>query len=68
MPANPDGEGEQGYFRLESLALAPGTVIELRNLRFTNDLVAVKPDFEGPITWPVKAVNPDGSVTYTLTC
>jgi len=62
---NPDGEGAEGYFRLTALALAPDTVIELRNVRLVRSVVIVKPYYELPITWPVKTDNDDGSATYT---
>ena len=59
-----DGEGTDAYFLLGSLGLEPGTVVELRNMRFVRALVQVKPAFDSPITWPVKTENADGSVTY----
>jgi hypothetical protein len=64
---NPDGEGTDAYFRFECMALAPGTVIEFRNLRLKRALLRLKPDWEEPITWPIKTENADGSATYTLT-
>jgi hypothetical protein len=64
---NPDGEGTDAYFRFECMALAPNTVIEFRNLRLKHALVRLKPDWEAPITWPLKTENEDGSVTYHLT-
>lgn len=64
---NPDGEGAITYFRFEGMALAPDTVIEFRNLRLKRAQVALKPNWEAPVTWPLKMENADGSVTYNLT-
>ncbi|MCX5661451.1 MAG: heparinase II/III family protein [Planctomycetota bacterium] len=63
----PDGEGNEGYFRFQAMAVAPGTVIELRNIRLVRNVIYVKPFYETPQTWPVKTENPDGSITYTMT-
>jgi hypothetical protein len=63
---DPDGAPVDRYFRLESLGLAPNTVVEIRNLRFTRSLIYLKPDYQLPITWPRKTVNADGSVSYAL--
>ena len=63
---NADGEGETGYFKLEALGIADDTVVELRGARLLRGLLYRKPDFETPITWPVKTDNDDGSITYTL--
>ena len=64
---NPDGEGDEGYFHLDAMALATDTVIEIRDARFLRGLLYVKPDFEMPITWPVKTVLDDGAVSYAMT-
>jgi len=64
---NPDGEGREGYFRFDVLALAPDTVVELRRLKLVRGLLRLKPDYEMPITWPVKQEAPDGSASYTMT-
>lgn len=63
---SPDGEGEDGYFRFESLAIVPDTVVELRNVRLVRGLLYLKPDYERPVTWPTKTESEDGSVTYSL--
>lgn len=62
----PDGEGETGYFTFNALAIAPDTVIELRDVRLVRGLLYLKRDFQSPVTWPQKTENEDGSVTYTL--
>ena len=62
-----DGEGDAGYFRFQCLAVAPNTVIELKNIRLVRNVVYVKPFYETPQTWPVKTDNADGSITYTMT-
>lgn len=62
---DPDGEGS-GLFRLSCLALAPGTVVELRQITLTRGLLRLKPDYEPPITWPVLTTAPDGTATYAL--
>jgi len=62
-----DGEGEEGYFRLSALSIAPDTVVEFRDLRLVRGLLYLKPDYERPITWPVRTDNADGSVEYSLT-
>jgi len=64
---NPDGEGAEGYFRLDAMALAPDTVIELRNVRLVRQVIFIKPFYERPVTWFVKTDNDDGSVTYNAT-
>ena len=63
---NPDGEGAEGYFRFEAMSIEPDTVVELRNIRLSRTIVALKPDWELPITWPMKTQNADGSVTYSM--
>lgn len=63
---NPDGDTSDSFFRISCLALEPGSTIEIRSARFVRGLVSVKPAFEMPITWPVKAEAADGSVTYTM--
>lgn len=62
-----DGEGEDGYFRFEAMAIAPDTVIELADVSLMRGLIYLKPDYELPVTWPVKTVNDDGSVTHSMT-
>lgn len=64
---NPDGEDTDTFFRFESLALTPNTVIELRGLKLFNPPLMLKPDYELPVTWPVKTENADGDITYTST-
>jgi hypothetical protein len=64
---NKDGEGARTFLRFESLALVPDTVVELRALRLTRAPLFLKPDYELPVTWPVKTSNPDGGITYTST-
>ena len=63
---NPDGDGDEGFFRLDALAIEEGTVVELRNLRLVRGLIYLKPDFVRPVTMPLKKENEDGSATYTL--
>ncbi len=63
---NPDGEGQEGYFRFEAMSVAPGTVIEIASARLIRGLIYRKPDYELPITWPVATNLADGSVAYTL--
>lgn len=63
---NPDGEGSSRFFRFEALALVPNTVIEIRKLTFQHNLLLLKPDYELPITWPLKTALPDGAATYTI--
>jgi len=62
----PDGEGEEGYFRFKAMATAPGTVVELTELKLIRGVVYLKPDYELPITWPVKKLLDDGSAAYTM--
>jgi len=64
---NPDGEGEEGYLRLEAMSIEPGTIVELRNMRLVRGITILKPDYELPVTWPVKTVNEDGSASYRIT-
>lgn len=64
---SPDGTGDEALFQLETMGLAPNTVIELRNLRLVRGVAVLKPDYELPVTWPVKTTNADGSITYTAT-
>lgn len=64
---NPDGEGAEPYLLFETLALEPGTVVEMRGVRLTRPKLLLKPDYELPVTWPVKSELPDGSTVYTLT-
>ncbi|MEI8312683.1 MAG: hypothetical protein WCH98_18180, partial [Verrucomicrobiota bacterium] len=61
-----DPDGLPLSFKFGALAIDAGTVIELRNLRLMPAPVTVKPFFETPVTWPVRADEPDGSVTYTI--
>lgn len=63
---DPDGAGRDGFFRFSALAIAPDTVIELRGVRLTRSLLILKPDYELPVTWPIKTKGADGSVTCTL--
>ena len=63
---NPDGDGDEGFFRLDSMALEEGTTVEIRNLRLVRGLIYLKPDYVRPVTLPLKKENEDGSVTYTL--
>lgn len=62
---NPDGEGGE-YFRFQALGIAPGTVVELRNVRLSRHVLVLKPDYELPVTWPVATNNADGSVAYSI--
>lgn len=62
-----DGHDADKFLRLQALALAPDTVLEIRNFRLTRALVRLKPDFELPISWPVLTRNADGSATYRTT-
>jgi len=62
----PDGYGEEAFFRLEALALVPGTVIELRGLRLVRAPLFIKPDAEPPVTWPTREDLEDGGVSYTM--
>ena len=64
---NPDGEGDDGYFHLDAMGLAADTVIEIRDARLLRGLLYIKPDFEKPVTWPVKTVLDDGAVSYAMT-
>jgi len=64
---NPDGEGREGYFHFETVAMAPGTVIELAEVRLVHSAVLIKPFYEMPVTWPILTTNADGSITYNLT-
>jgi hypothetical protein len=61
-----DPDGVPLSFKFGALAIDAGTVVELRNLRLMPVSVTVKPFFEMPTTWPVRADEPDGSVTYTI--
>lgn len=63
---DPDGEGEDGYFRFEAMATADDTVIELADPRLVRGLIYLKPDYELPVTWPVLTRREDGAATYTL--
>lgn len=60
-------EGNRPRFQFDAVALEPGTVIELRNLRLMAPPLAIKPFFEFPITWPRRSEGPEGGVTYTFT-
>jgi hypothetical protein len=61
-----DPDGLPLHFAFRALAIEPGTVIELRNLRLMPSPVTVKPFFELPATWPIRSDEADGSVTYSL--
>lgn len=63
---NPDGSDADVFFRLSTLALEPGTVIELRRMVAHTGWLQLKPDFEYPVTWPFPAARPDGSVEYRI--
>jgi hypothetical protein len=63
---DPAGSAVDHYFHFECLGVEPNTVVEIRNLRFTRALLYLKPDYEAPFTWPMKKVNDDGSVSYTI--
>ena len=62
-----DGTATNKFFRLETLALAPDTVIEIRNARLSRAVVRLKPDFIAPISWPTKTTDENGNVTYRTT-
>jgi len=61
-----DPDGAPPHFSFAALALDPGTRIEIRRLRLMPAPLIVKPFFEIPITWPMRADGADGSATYTL--
>lgn len=63
---NPDGEGREGYFVLDAVASAPGTVLELSDVQLVRSALLVKPFYELPVTWPLKAAHEDGSVSYRM--
>lgn len=63
---NVDGEGEDGFFRLEAMSIEDDTVIEIRSARLIRALILLKPDYMQPVTWPIAKTNDDGSVTYSL--
>ena len=62
---NPDGEGADPFLRFSAVALEEGTVIEIRHLQLVRQKLMLKPDYEMPITWPVKTTRP-GETTYTI--
>ena len=59
-------DGVDPHFQFGVLAMVPGTVIELRRLRLLSTPLVIKPFFEYPITWPVRAEGADGSSVYTM--
>lgn len=61
-----DKDGNDPHFTFGALAVEPGTVVELRDLRLSGTSLVIKPFFEYPITWPIRSENPDGSTTYTM--
>ena len=61
-----DPDGLPLSFKFGALAIDPGTVVEIRNLRLMPAPVSVKPFFENPVTWPLRTDEPDGSVIYTI--
>jgi hypothetical protein len=63
---NADGEGTDALFQFQALALAPGTVVELRGLTLTRAVIRLKPDFHPPITWPVLTRDATGNAVLTL--
>ena len=63
---NPDGPVHETFFKLDAVALAPDTVIELRGLSLVRGLVRRKPDFLTPVTWPILDQGADGGATYTF--
>ena len=62
-----DPDGNDPHFRFGALSVMPGTVVELRRLRLSASLLAVKPFFEYPITWPIRTKEPDGTTVYKMT-
>jgi hypothetical protein len=54
------------FLRFEALGIAPDTIVELRNLRLVPTPILLKPDFELPVTWPVRSTLPNGDTRYTL--
>lgn len=63
---NPDGVGTDVFFRLNALALEPGTIVDIRRIQATADRLLLKPDFELPVTWPVRTERPDGGSEWTV--
>ena len=64
--ADKDGYGTDSFFYFQAAALEPDTVIEIRNSVFTRGVISLKPDYEWPVTWPMRRKNDDGSFTYKL--
>jgi hypothetical protein len=62
----PGGKGTDALFAFGALAVAPDTVIELRNVRLLRAPIQLKPFYDLPVTWPVKTENADGSVAYRM--
>ena len=60
-----DGTGGNAFCRFSAIGLTPDTVIELRSLELSRPPLLFKPDFELPVTWPVRRADPDGHVLYT---
>lgn len=62
-----DGLGRGPIFEIKAMALEPDTVVELRGLSFSKDLIRLKPVFESPATWPLLTRHDDGGATYVIT-
>ena len=63
---DPDGSEHRRFFRVEAVALGPGTVVELREMSLVQGMIRLKPDFLEPATWPILRRGEDGGATYTF--
>ena len=62
-----DGTDGNCYFRFTTLALTPGTTLEIRAAALYRAPLRLKADFIPPDTWPILTRHPDGNFTYNFT-